>query len=110
MLEFCPVCRGLLQIKKEGEKTIGICKCGFRRSLGIEIVSFDKSITSKIRETGVVENLSKSEGEGIIHVCKKCGNTTSEVSEIAANESVIFIYKCLKCGNSERQIQGSSKF
>ena len=109
MLQFCPVCRGLLQIKKDGENTVGFCSCGFRR-VGIEVSSDDKTveIDKNLRGEGVVSSSSVS--EGALHICKSCGYDKAEISEIAANESSIFIYKCLKCGESEREIQGSSKF
>jgi len=108
MLQFCPVCKNLLQIKNEGDKSIGFCSCGFKRTGGIILEADDN--TNKHEEKGagfVSENQNIS---GVEHICKKCGYNQAEVSEIAANEANIFIYKCLKCKHSEREVQGSSKF
>ena len=108
MLQFCPVCKNLLQIRNEGEKNIGFCKCGFVRTAGISIEADDNSDNKSKLGSGFVE-----EGQGVVgveHSCKKCGHNLAEVSEIASNEANIFIYRCLKCNHSEREVQGSSKF
>lgn len=106
MLEFCPMCRGLLQLKKEGEKTIGVCSCGFKRTSGIIISGEDNSAKHAIVGEGVASNDFSSAFD---RICRKCGHEKCEVTEMAANEAAIFIYRCLKCGFSERETQGSSK-
>jgi DNA-directed RNA polymerase subunit M/transcription elongation factor TFIIS len=108
MLQFCPVCKNLLQLRNEGDKNIGFCKCGFVRTAGI-LLEADDNLSNKSKlGSGFVE---EGEGQaGIDRICKKCGHNQAEVSEIASNETNIFIYKCLKCNHSEREVQGSSKF
>lgn len=53
-LQFCPVCRRLLQIVNENGKNIGICECGFKRTSGVELNSEEK-----------IEN--KSIGKGFVN-------------------------------------------
>ncbi|MDD5193770.1 MAG: hypothetical protein PHF67_04270 [Candidatus Nanoarchaeia archaeon] len=52
-LQFCPVCKNLLQLKEENGKTIGFCSCGFKRMAGVEI-----SLSEK--------NNANEKGQGII--------------------------------------------
>ena len=82
MLEFCPVCRNLLQLKKEGEKTIGVCSCGFRRTGGIIISGEDNQAKAAIIGSGVASNEFLSAFD---RICKKCGHDKCEVTEMAAN-------------------------
>jgi len=107
MLQFCPICKNLLQIKNEGGKNIGFCSCGFKRTAGISLESDDKTNNMIIGGGFVEENQGIS---GVDRFCKKCGFDKAEVSEISANEANIFVYRCLKCNHSEREVQGSSKF
>jgi DNA-directed RNA polymerase subunit M/transcription elongation factor TFIIS len=104
------MCRGLLMLKEENGKNIGICKCGFKRTAGISISGEEKnSINSLITiGTGVAidNNISTI---GFFKVCEKCGFDKAEAFQITSNESEITIFKCLRCGKSIRQSQGSSK-
>lgn len=109
VLEFCPVCKNLLQIKEENGKKIGYCSCGFKRMSGIDLSSVDKSDMDNLKSgEGVVSD--KNIGESVDKVCKKCGYDKAEVAELQSGESTIFIYTCLKCKAVEREVQGSSKF
>ena len=51
VLQFCPVCRNLLQLKEEHGKIIGFCSCGFKRMSGVEISLSEKNKV-KINEKG----------------------------------------------------------
>jgi len=109
VLEFCPVCRSLLQIKEENGINIGVCNCGFKRKGGIELSSVDKTDMDNIKTgEGVVSD--KSEGIEVDKFCRKCGHDKAEVCSMESGESSIFIYTCLKCKSVEREVQGSSKF
>lgn len=103
-LQFCPVCRGLLQLKEENGKTIGFCSCGFKRYSGIELTSIDK-VENKIafKGEGVCSNEDFSFGEK--HECKKCGCDSADMMDLGerlTNESNVYIYRCKKCGNITR--------
>lgn len=112
MLEFCPVCKRLLQVKEENGKTIGYCSCGFKRMSGINLSSVDKNEDKKDfskRGEGVVSN--EFENSGVLHKCKKCGHEYAEITDLGErtiSESNVYLYKCLKCGNVDRESGGKS--
>lgn len=54
ILQFCPVCKNLLQLKEENGKVIGFCGCGFKRMSGVEISLSEKSKINEIGK-GVIE-------------------------------------------------------
>ena len=59
-LEFCPVCKKLLQIKNENGKNIGFCSCGFKRTSGIELTSSEKGDDKVVKVgEGVMEDNRK---------------------------------------------------
>jgi DNA-directed RNA polymerase subunit M/transcription elongation factor TFIIS len=89
-------------IKEENGKPIGYCKCGFKRTAGIEISASEKN-SNKVKGAGV---LGEDESVGLNHKCKKCGHDTAdfvELGEILNNEASVFLYKCRKCGYTERE-------
>ena len=51
MIQFCPVCRKILQLKEENGKNIGFCSCGFKRMSGYELDSSEKG-SNKVISTG----------------------------------------------------------
>jgi len=107
MLEFCPMCKGLLMLKEEKGKQIGFCKCGFKRTGGISVLGEEDSIKTNFGSGIVTEENILS--EGFNRVCEKCGHDKAEASQITSNESEITLFKCLRCGNTTRQASGSSK-
>lgn len=109
MLEFCPMCKGLLQMKEEAGRNIGFCACGFKRTGGISISGEDSNFERKINLGEGVISEDEVLKEGFYKICKKCGFDKAEAFTLTSNESEVTIFKCLKCGNSTRQAQGSSK-
>jgi len=110
MLEFCPMCRSILQLKEEKGVRIGFCNCGFKRTAGISIAGEEKTLNdSKIIGSGFVDEKNSFMGGEIQRTCKKCGCNRSEVSNIEGAEASIFIYKCLECGFADRESTGGSK-
>jgi len=70
-MEFCPVCKKLLQIKEENGKNIGFCSCGFKRMSGIEMSSSEKGNNKVISmREGVIEE-KKEEIEKLSYEDKK---------------------------------------
>ena len=55
MIQFCPVCKKILQLKEENGKNIGFCSCGFKRTSGYELSTSEKG-----------ENKIVAVGEGVI--------------------------------------------
>ena len=102
MLEFCPVCKGILFVRKEGEKNIGYCSCGFKRTAGIEL-SASEINKSRINGLGIVQ---ADDSKGFTHKCPKCGNDSSELmdlGEILNSEKSVCLYKCKNCGYVDRE-------
>ncbi|MEK6860203.1 MAG: hypothetical protein AABX54_05305 [Nanoarchaeota archaeon] len=62
MIQFCPVCGKILQIKEENEKNIGFCICGFKRMSGYELGASEKG-NNKVTSTG--EGVIKENKEDI---------------------------------------------
>jgi Zn ribbon nucleic-acid-binding protein len=106
MLDFCPMCKSILQLKEENNKQIGVCNCGFKRTGGISLAEDEINIIVNSGSGVVSENLT---GEGFEMVCKKCGYDRADASSIISNESEITIFTCLKCGARNRQSSGGSK-
>jgi hypothetical protein len=42
MIQFCPVCGKILQLKEENGKNIGFCICGFKRTSGYDLSTSEK--------------------------------------------------------------------
>ncbi|MFA5856559.1 MAG: hypothetical protein WC867_04325 [Candidatus Pacearchaeota archaeon] len=106
-LQFCPVCKNLLQFKEENGKNIAYCSCGFKRREGIDLSSVDK-IEERIekRGEGVAKNLVSA---GVDHKCKKCGCESADVMELGerlTNESNVYLFRCQKCGTISRESDG----
>ena len=108
MLEFCPMCRGLLMQKKINGKLIGVCSCGFKRTGGI-IISGEESVIQEKSVGGGIASEDNSKVEGFIRACEKCGYDKAEASQILSSESEITVYTCLKCGHRTRESSGTSK-
>ena len=101
MLEFCPMCKGLLFFKKEGDKNVGYCSCGFKRT-AVELSSseFNKN---KIDELEIAQ---ADDAKGFTHKCPKCGSDSSELielGEILNSEKSVCLYKCKNCGYVDRE-------
>lgn len=56
MIQFCPVCKRILQIKEENGRNIGFCSCGFKRMSGYELSAIEKGEDKIIKiGEGVIE-------------------------------------------------------
>jgi DNA-directed RNA polymerase subunit M/transcription elongation factor TFIIS len=109
MIQFCPVCKKLLEIKTENERNIFICNCGFKRILGVELSSVEISANISKGEGIITEN---NLSEGITHICKKCGNNQAEIISVGAKiaeEANLCIFRCLKCNHRERESDGTCR-
>jgi DNA-directed RNA polymerase subunit M/transcription elongation factor TFIIS len=106
-IQFCPVCKNLLQFKEEKGKNIAYCNCGFKRKEGFELTSVDKiEEKSEKRGEGVAKN---QDFIGVEHKCKKCGGESADVMELGerlTNESNVYLFRCQKCGTISRESDG----
>ena len=101
MLEFCPVCKKLLEFGEWKGKRVGKCSCGFIRTAGI-LLEKEEQLKDKRAGFGISEN---NVCVGFNFSCKKCGfdkADVKELGEILGNEKSVTLFTCLKCGNAER--------
>jgi DNA-directed RNA polymerase subunit M/transcription elongation factor TFIIS len=103
MLEFCPICKKLLQFGKWKGQEAGLCSCGFVRTAGLNIEFHEsKLISQDFVGLGVVEGKIESSYEVL---CEKCGSKTNNIqalSEILGNEKKRVIYTCPFCKETKR--------
>ena len=101
MLEFCPMCKRILQLGEWKGKPAGRCDCGFIRTLGIDVASEEGNNKKEIG-FGISQNMNE---EGFSFLCSKCGHDRAKgiaLGEILGNEKSVTMFTCLKCGNVER--------
>lgn len=99
---FCPKCGSILIPKKEGEKVIKTCKCGYRSA-----DAGDGKIKEKAKETAskleVIEDKEAFETMPTTRAeCPKCRNNEAvfwEVQTRAADEPATKFLKCKKCSH-----------
>lgn len=99
-MNFCPKCGSILIPKKEDDKTIMACSCGYKEK--------PKKITEKVeskKEVEVVDIDFESLPEEEV-ICSKCGNNkayywTKQMR--AGDEAESIFYKCTKCKHTWRE-------
>jgi len=101
---FCPKCGSILLPKKEGNKKVLNCSCGYKSS-DTGQTKIKETVKNTSREIEVVEKsdletLPKTEAE-----CDKCGHRTAyfwTVQTRAADEPETKFLKCEKCNHTWR--------
>ena len=100
---FCPKCGSLLMPKKEGEKTIVKCSCGYTSKGDIK-TSIKEEVKKDEKKSGVVEEdfeaLPSTEIE-----CPKCHHKKAyfwEIQTRAGDEAATQFFKCEKCKHTWR--------
>jgi transcription factor S len=101
---FCPKCGSILLPKREGNKKIIACSCGYRAS-NLEKSKITETINKKdmgveVVEKGKLEILPKIDAE-----CDKCGHKKAFywlVQTRAGDESETKFMKCEKCEHTWR--------
>jgi len=95
---FCPKCGSVLLPKKEGNKKVVVCSCGYK-SNNIEQTKITEIVTKKEREIEVIEKeieiLPKIDAE-----CEKCGHKKAffwTVQTRAGDEPETKFMRCEKC-------------
>jgi len=102
MLEFCPVCKKILEIGGWRGKQVGKCSCGFIRTSGLNIQG-EERIGSSNLTIGLAEESFANEFNFNCPFCgfEKC--KVLEAGEILNNEKSVTFFKCLSCGKSSRK-------
>lgn len=96
---FCPKCGSILIPKKEEDRTILACSCGYK-SQAKEAGKIKETVKGKVSKVEIVESeeieaLPKMKAE-----CPKCHNNEAyfwEVQTRAADEPATKFLRCTKC-------------
>ncbi len=99
---FCPKCGSLLKVKKEGNKTIQYCSCGYSSSQKVS-TTIKETIDSSADKIEVVEatNINPLTDEE----CPKCGHSKAYwwmKQTRSGDEADTKFFKCEKCGHTWR--------
>lgn len=95
--------------KKENDKNIGVCKCGFKKQLDSDAIFVEKQKLDKTKGINIIS--SENKFATFPHKCEKCGYDKAELIDLGvkvSDESNIMIFKCGKCGHTERFSEGSN--
>ena len=100
---FCPKCGSVLLPKKEGNKKVILCSCGYK-SDNIELTKITETVTKKEKEVEVIEKeieiLPKTDAK-----CDKCGHKTAffwTLQTRAGDEPETKFMRCEKCRHTWR--------
>ncbi len=102
---FCPKCGSLLTPKKEKNKTILACKCGYQDKKAEEFSPIKEKVDNEDNEIAVVgdeetKTLPLTDAE-----CGKCGHDKAyywTIQTRAADEPETKFLKCEKCSHTWR--------
>jgi len=100
---FCPKCGSIMFPKKDGDKTIIQCSCGYKE-IKEGGVSLKEKSTNNDKEVEVIEKETNTLPV-CEHPCEKCGNDKAyyEIKQMrSADEPPSKFTKCTKCGHTER--------
>jgi len=101
---FCPKCGSILLPKREGNKKLLGCSCGYKTS-NIESAKIKETVVKKEKEVEVIdkgelETLPKTKAR-----CEKCGHDTARfwlVQTRAGDEPETKFLRCEKCEHTWR--------
>ena len=102
---FCPKCKNLLTVKKDGNKKILACSCGYKSKIEDkpvikEKIKIDEKKVEVIDEEFALGTLPKTEAE-----CPKCHHRVAYFwlkQTRAADEPETKFLKCEKCKHTWR--------
>ena len=100
-MEFCPKCKSILAPKKENEKTILACSCGFRKEIE------KKEVIEKIKPAKKIPIIHDETNPLAVypHKCKKCRYDKAQLISKGiwyCDEDEVIEYVCGRCGFHER--------
>ncbi len=102
MIQFCPKCKSILRPKKEDDKVILHCSCGYTSD-----GSGAGSLKEKVKETAEIEVVEQDFETLPIakEECPKCGNIGAYywlVQTRSADEAMTKFLRCTKCKKTWR--------
>ena len=101
---FCPKCGSILMPKKDGNKKLLVCSCGYKTK-EIDQATIKETVINKekdveVIEKGELETLPKTDA-----ACPKCGHKTAYfwlVQTRAGDEPETKFLRCEKCEHTWR--------
>jgi DNA-directed RNA polymerase subunit M len=103
---FCPKCRNLLLIKKDGNKKILACPCGYKETKVEDKPKIKETVKKDTKELEVIDD--KTELSTLPQTsteCPKCKHGKAyfwTVQTRASDEPETKFLKCEKCGHTWR--------
>ena len=101
---FCPKCGSIMMPKKEKDKRVLVCACGYIDKSG-EKTSV-KEVINPEKELEVVDEGKDTHLPEIDIECPKCGNNKARfwlVQTRSGDEAETKFYKCTKCKHTWRE-------
>lgn len=101
---FCPKCGSLLLPKKEGNKKVVVCSCGYKSS-NVEKIKLTETVDKKEKEVEVVEKGKMNILPKIKIECENCGNKEAfywTIQTRAGDEPETKFLRCTKCEHTWR--------
>jgi transcription factor S len=101
---FCQKCGSVLLPKKEGNKKLLVCSCGYKTS-EIEKTRLTETVARKGKDVEVVDKGKLDILPKISAECEKCGHKTAffwTAQTRAGDEPETKFLKCEKCGHTWR--------
>jgi len=95
---FCPKCGSVLLPKKEGNKKVVVCSCGYKSS-NVEKTKITEAVTKKEKEVEVIHKKINVLPKTKVN-CEKCGHDTAyywTIQTRAGDEPETKFLKCEKC-------------
>lgn len=100
---FCPKCKSLLRPKKEKDRTILFCSCGYSSEGELKLTESKKA---EVKQEFKVVDPSQEKLPVVDAECPKCKHGKAEfwiVQTRAADEAPTRFFRCEKCRHTWRE-------
>ena len=101
-MKFCPKCKSIMLPKKQGDKAVFVCHCGYSEAGETRI---KEAVKQEIREIGIVEK--QIETLPVVNAkCPHCSHREAynwEIQTRSGDEAATQFFKCKKCGHTWRE-------
>jgi transcription factor S len=100
---FCPKCKSLLRPKKEKDKTVLVCGCGYSSEGELKLTESKKP---DLKQDFRVVDSSQDKLPVVDAECSKCKHVKAEfwiVQTRAADEAPTRFFRCEKCRHTWRE-------
>ena len=101
---FCPKCGSLLLPKKEGNKKLLVCSCGYKDS-NVEKSMITETLDKKEKEVEIIDDDKLNILPKTKAICEKCGNKEAyywTLQTRAGDEPETKFLRCTKCKHTSR--------